>query len=166
MCNDIPLSIMINITEIRKKSVVTAYNCGGHQSHYFSDWCLVIKRYIMNYKSEWVHLYHLILRYFYHLLLAPMLAYNNQHKTPLNGLTSQPGYQINNVPDSKVHGANIGPTWVLSAPDGPHVGSMNFAIRGATTNVEIVWLAVWQTMTNWAPSQYKDRLSQVRGFPC
>ena len=23
--------------------------------------------------------------------------------------------------DSKVHGANMGPTWVLSAPDGPHV---------------------------------------------
>ena len=22
-------------------------------------------------------------------------------------------------PDSKVHGANMGPTWVLSAPDGP-----------------------------------------------
>ena len=33
-------------------------------------------------------------------------------------------------PDSKVYGANIGPTWVLSAPDGPHVGPMNFAIRG------------------------------------
>ena len=24
------------------------------------------------------------------------------------------------IPDSKVHGANMGPTWVLSAPDGPH----------------------------------------------
>ena len=32
-------------------------------------------------------------------------------------------------PDSKVHGANMGPTWVLSAPDGPHVGPMNLAIR-------------------------------------
>ena len=31
--------------------------------------------------------------------------------------------------DSKVHGANIGPTWVLSAPDRPHVGTMNLAIR-------------------------------------
>ena len=31
--------------------------------------------------------------------------------------------------DSKVHGANMGPTWVLSAPDGPHVGLMNHAIR-------------------------------------
>ena len=32
-------------------------------------------------------------------------------------------------PDSKVHGANMGPIWVLSAPDGPHVGPMNLAIR-------------------------------------
>ena len=35
---------------------------------------------------------------------------------------------LNQFPDSKVHGANMGPTWVLSAPDGPHVGPMNFAI--------------------------------------
>ena len=28
-----------------------------------------------------------------------------------------------------VHGANMGPTWVLSAPDWPHVGPMNLAIR-------------------------------------
>ena len=26
-------------------------------------------------------------------------------------------------PNNKVHGASMGPTWVLSAPDGPHVGS-------------------------------------------
>ena len=32
-------------------------------------------------------------------------------------------------PDSKVHEANMGPTWVLSAPDGPHVGPMNLASR-------------------------------------
>ena len=32
-------------------------------------------------------------------------------------------------PDSKVHGANMGPPWVLSAPEGPHVGPMNLAIR-------------------------------------
>ena len=31
--------------------------------------------------------------------------------------------------DSKVHGANMGPTWVLSAPDGPHVGPMNLTIK-------------------------------------
>ena len=35
----------------------------------------------------------------------------------------------NDIPDSKVHGANMGPIWVLSAPDGPHVGPTNLAIR-------------------------------------
>ena len=36
------------------------------------------------------------------------------------------------TPDSKVHGANMGPTWVLSAPNGPHVGPTSLAIRGST----------------------------------
>ena len=31
-------------------------------------------------------------------------------------------------PDSKVHGANMGPTWFLSAPGGPHVGPMHLTI--------------------------------------
>ena len=32
------------------------------------------------------------------------------------------------VPDSKVHGANMGPIWGRQDPGGPHVGPMNFAI--------------------------------------
>ena len=43
--------------------------------------------------------------------------------------------KINAVPDSKVHGANMGPTWILSAPGGPHVGLMNFAIWGGLHQV-------------------------------
>ena len=35
-----------------------------------------------------------------------------------------------NDPDSKVPGVNMGPTWVLSIPDGPYVDLMNLAIRG------------------------------------
>ena len=31
-------------------------------------------------------------------------------------------------PDSKVHGANMGPSWGRQDPDGPHVGSIDFAI--------------------------------------
>ena len=42
--------------------------------------------------------------------------------------TTHWGFQVS-VPNSKVHGANIGPTWVLSAPDVPHVGPINLAIR-------------------------------------
>ena len=40
---------------------------------------------------------------------------------------------VENYPDSTVHGANMGPTWVLSALDRPHVGPMNLAIR-------VIWL--------------------------
>ena len=36
---------------------------------------------------------------------------------------------ILHYPDGKVHGANIGPTWALSVPDGTHIGPMNLAIR-------------------------------------
>ena len=32
-------------------------------------------------------------------------------------------------PDSRAHGANMGPTWILSAPGGPHVDPVNLAIR-------------------------------------
>ena len=36
---------------------------------------------------------------------------------------------ITMCPDSKVHGASMGPIWGRQDPDGPHVGPMNFAIR-------------------------------------
>ena len=32
------------------------------------------------------------------------------------------------IPDSKVHGAIMGPIWGRQDPGGPHVGPMNFAI--------------------------------------
>ena len=48
-----------------------------------------------------------------------------------------------NSPDSKVHGANMGPTWALSAPDGTHVGPMNLAIRVDGTE-PIAWLPMFQ----------------------
>ena len=33
------------------------------------------------------------------------------------------------LPDSKVHGANMGSIWGQQDPGGPHVGPMNLAIR-------------------------------------
>ena len=44
-------------------------------------------------------------------------------------------YRTKNKPtstDSKVHVANMGPTWVLLAPGRPHVGPMNPAVRKPT----------------------------------
>ena len=46
---------------------------------------------------------------------------------------------INNywdIPDSKVHGANMGPTWVLSAADGSHGGPTNLAVRDVSEGAE------------------------------
>ena len=45
------------------------------------------------------------------------------------------------IPDSKVHGANMGPTWVLSAPGEPHVGPMN--------------LTIWDISHIYQPNSYK-----------
>ena len=45
---------------------------------------------------------------------------------------------LHTIPDSKVHGANMGPTWVLSAPGGPHVGPMNFAIWASSSITSLV----------------------------
>ena len=68
-----------------------------------------------------------------------------------------PNFQIHS-PDSKVHGANMGPTWVLSAPDGSHVGPMNLVIRVAlrillrveeTTNGSIL-------STHWGMNKMAD----------
>ena len=42
-----------------------------------------------------------------------------------------------NKADSKVHGANMGPTWVLSAPDGPHVDPMKLATRDSTGRFDL-----------------------------
>ena len=41
-------------------------------------------------------------------------------------------------PYSKIHGANMGPIWVLPAPGGPHIGPMNLAITEATDS-SLVW---------------------------
>ena len=50
-----------------------------------------------------------------------------------NGRTVEVLQWISNVmiitPDSKVHVANMGSTWALSAPGGSHFGPMNLAIR-------------------------------------
>ena len=64
------------------------------------------------------------------------------------------------VPDSKVHGANMGSTWVLSAPDGPHGGPMNLVIRGyLPCNRALIMMPSWVF-----PTQYKSINSPVVSF--
>ena len=37
-------------------------------------------------------------------------------------------WYTDNNPDTKVHGANLGPIWGRQDPGGPHVVPMNFAL--------------------------------------
>ena len=45
-------------------------------------------------------------------------------------LTGEYSRVVETDPDSTVHGANMGPTWVLSAPAWPHLGPISLAFRG------------------------------------
>ena len=49
-----------------------------------------------------------------------------------------------NTPDSKVHGANMGPIWGRQDPGGPHVGPMNFVIWDPTTPTPITKVHLWR----------------------
>ena len=55
-------------------------------------------------------------------------------------------------PDSKAHGANMGPTWVLSAPGGPHVGPRNLAIRV---------ISIWRPFRHFIPHFYPQIVSRA-----
>ena len=45
---------------------------------------------------------------------------------------------IINYPDSKIHGASMGPTWGQQDPGGPHVGHVKLAILVTTTEHNII----------------------------
>ena len=57
--------------------------------------------------------------------VGPMLA----PWSLLTGVFASVFVCVHHCPDSKVHGANMGPTWGRQDPGGPHVGPMNLANR-------------------------------------
>ena len=64
-------------------------------------------------------------------------------------------------PDSKVHGANMGPTWVLSAPDGPYVGPMDLAIWVLCSPIVTLYQIYFLTRIF-----YRDVSGFATHFPC
>ena len=68
-------------------------------------------------------------------------------------------------PDSKVHGANMGPILGRQDPDGPHVGPMNFAIwvilKSCILSI-LKWLSYWHYGTQAEEFQH----SLTRYVPC
>ena len=47
------------------------------------------------------------------------------------------------IPDSKVHGTNMGPIWGRQDPGGPHVGPMNFASWVVAFMKGVITLSYW-----------------------
>ena len=50
--------------------------------------------------------------------------------------------------DNKDHGANMEPTWVLSAPGGPHAGPMNLATRDHIPGAQVAFTGKMGTEDN------------------
>ena len=67
-----------------------------------------------------------------------------------------------NITDSKVLGANMGPTWALLAPNGPHVGPMKLAIRDPSGDFSSKRRRYWCVHN---PTSYEHRPSQVQRCP-
>ena len=67
-------------------------------------------------------------------------------------------------PDNKVHGANMEPTWVLSAPSGPHVGPMNLAIGVVYSVFEITPRLIGSSKTEKLRSLACDILNKFICF--
>ena len=71
------------------------------------------------------------------------------------------------IPDSKFHGANLGPTWVLSAPAGPHLGPMNLAIRDiysySATHDDVMTRKLFDTEIFYTETFFRVTEPSVRG---
>ena len=81
------------------------------------------------------------------VMMSPQNADNSSNEKILPNLIAYERGQCvacqkwTDFPDSKVQGANTGPIWVLSAPDGPHVCPMKCPIKGNCSN-PLAWLVV------------------------
>ena len=63
---------------------------------------------------------------------------------PDHQLNVQFGWLSETAPDSKIHGAKVGPIWGLQDPGGPHVGPMNI----------VIWdlkVSIYGCQVEWAP---------------
>ena len=68
-------------------------------------------------------------------------------------------WNLASYPDSKVHGANMGPIWGLQDPGGPHVGPINFAIW-VFNEIKSVWHFVKQCKNSGGIIVYQNNTPQ------
>ena len=57
-------------------------------------------------------------------------------------------FQQYSIPNSKVHGANMGPIWGRQDPGGPQIGPMNF----------VIWDASYMWLYALCPNSYIDSM--------
>ena len=115
---------------VKKKVNISFLPLGIHSPAYKSFWWKLI--------TENLHQYALNLAcfighipfsgYYFYVVFWDYLEAPNSQTVMWILLPFQSFSYQHNFPDNKIHGANMGPTWVLSAPDGPSVGPMNLAI--------------------------------------
>ena len=79
--------------------------------------------------------------------MGPMLAPWTLPSGPFQGMRCWPKYHHDVWPQTSVHGAIMGPTLVLSAPDGPHVGPMNLSGHAMLAKIP-PWRPMLHTDTN------------------
>ena len=84
-----------------------------------------------------------------HVNIAMRNICSEQHPR-WHGSLGQRWTNITNIAQkAQVHGANVGPTWVLTAPDGPHAGPMNLAIRVGQRWLPLGWVSILPWMHRW-----------------
>ena len=67
-----------------------------------------------------------------------------------------------NFPDSKAHGANMGPTWGRQDPGGPHVGPMNLAIWVVIPCHSCLLTRIKVTVTHYISTSLQNVFRYVR----
>ena len=60
---------------------------------------------------------------------------------PCNAMLDTAPMKTKHIPDNKIHGANMGPTWVLSSPDGPMLAPW--------TLLSGIYCNIWMTCLLW-----------------
>ena len=67
------------------------------------------------------------------------IPHRHERRCSLRSIFHLPLHNNGMVPDSKVHGDNMGPTWVLSVPDGPHEPCYHGCSDTTMTPCLIIW---------------------------
>ena len=127
------LMITINVALTHWVFPLTQFVKHPHKNTFVTKWCVFVNRWLHQqllfcYANKWSGMCG------HTANNTPMVKPEVSNQETSSTCIQYPGTPITNRdhPDSKVRGANIGPTWVLSAPDGPYVSPMNLAIRATT----------------------------------